>query len=103
VNLQNIVKMRLSTRLVALTLKIFLKRTAAFIAKSYGPLNFFLDLAGCALEALSDRVIEMLFYHIRALLPTQLLIPLVWFEAVGASLPTSLGEVESRCDPYVVV
>jgi len=49
VNLQNIVKMRLSTRLVALTLKIFLKRTAAFIAKSYGPLNFFLDLAGCAL------------------------------------------------------
>jgi hypothetical protein len=50
VNLQNIVKMRLSTRLVALTLKIFLKRTAAFIAKSYGPLNFFLDLAGCALQ-----------------------------------------------------
>jgi hypothetical protein len=28
------------------------------------------------LEALSDRVIEMLFYHIRTLLPTQLLIPL---------------------------
>ena len=29
------------------------------------------------LEVLSDRLIEMLFYHIRALLPTQLLIPLL--------------------------
>ena len=29
------------------------------------------------LVALSDRVIEMLFYHIRALLLSQLLIPLV--------------------------
>jgi len=31
----------------------------------------------------SDRVIEMLFYHIRALLPTQLLI--LWGSTQGAS------------------
>jgi hypothetical protein len=42
-------KMRQSTRLVALILEIFSKRTTALIVQSYGPLNFFPDLAGCAL------------------------------------------------------
>ena len=44
----------------------------------------------------SDRVIEMLFYHIGALLPTQLLIPLLEFELIRQTTYFQLAKVRAN-------